>query len=84
MKFFIKHKILIILISLLFFSSINTQDVESEVMEINIFNNITVLMSSSHITLRLVQNQQEVNKTNKYVGTFEIITKPSNTNFKLW
>ena len=81
MKFTTKQKLILLLISTSLLigsfsaklkssnSNENSQTgLEQQVISMNIFNNSTNFVSSSEIQIKLVQTQQEVNGTNKFVG----------------
>ena len=89
MKFNTKNKLLFLIISLsivlLSFSlrlkNKQTEGVEQQDITMSIFNNATQFVSSNDINVKLVQNIQKVNDTNKYVGYWQTTIKGSHRNF---
>lgn len=55
--------------------------IEQQVLSFNIYNNNSEFISSNDVNIKLIQNQQEVNSTNKYVGYFRVTVKDSHKNF---
>jgi chromosome segregation ATPase len=55
--------------------------IEQQTFPFIIYNNNSELISSGDVTMKLIQNQQEVNGTNKYVGYFETKVQAQHNNF---
>lgn len=54
--------------------------VEQQTLTINIYNNLSQLVTANDIIIKLIQNQQEINGVNKYVGYWETKIKEGYSN----